>query len=321
MANWQDIPAAAATVHRWGANVLFVSHNGQAKKPLHAWAYLQTDRQSVGDFQRTLAYSTQRHGGPPPAFGVISGPNGWHALDFDKSDAAPVTEFLELAGLPPRYEWVSRSGSGKGYGLFFRCHEAPDPPLPTGNPWFYPRPGRQDFDHFELRWSRGQTILPESLHPSGNHYQWLNAAPTAPPAVLGWATILAAVTAIGEMKVPRAASAPRQQTYTGPRNTVIDDIKAQLAIVDIARRVFPGEPITEGDETRIPGYGGLHVNVEKGVFNSMRDGETGICGDVIDLIGMQIFGQSQWDRHNPVMFRTALEKAARDAGVELEGRP
>lgn len=320
MVDWQDIPAAATWVHHLGANVLFVAHDEGQKRPLHRWAEYQHKRQTTRDFDDDLAYSTQRHGAAPPAFGVISGPNGWHAVDFDKSQAAPMLEFLELAGLPAAYPWVSRSGSGKGYGVFFLSYDDPEPALPVGCPWYDPRPDRADFDHFELRWARGQTVLPESLHPSGNRYQWLHTPPSEAPAVLSWDAIRAAVEHLGEMRITRSANTPRGSTYTGPRLSAIDEIKARLPMVDIARRVFRGDVVREGEETRIVGHGGLHVNVGKGVFNSMRDGEAGVCGDVIDLVGMSTFGISQWDRRNRVMFATALEAAAREAGIELDGQ-
>jgi hypothetical protein len=318
--NWQNAAAAAATLHGWGANVLLVSHHQQDKKPLHRWKPYQTQRQSRDDLAEILEVARRvlKKAGLPsiPAYGVINGPGGWRTVDFDKSDAAPLAEFLDMAGLPPGYPWVSQSGSRKGYGVVFICQDEPEPALPVASPWYTPRDS-QTFDHIELRWRDGQTILPESLHPSGNRYTWLNGAPSEPPAVLTWPDVQRAVDAIGVVKETRVSQKPSQQSYSGPHDRVIDEIKTRLDTLELARRVFRGETQREGEETRILGHGGLHVNVGKGVFNSLRDGEAGVKGDSIDLVGLYLFGWG-WNRYNPVMFRNALAQAAREAGVELE---
>ena len=190
--NWQNAAAAASTLHRWGANVLLVSHHEQDKKPLHRWKAYQAQRQSRDDLAEILRVShwvLQKAGLPSiPAYGVINGPGGWRTVDFDKSSAAPLAEFLDMAGLPAAYRWVSQSGSRKGYGVVFICQDDPEPALPVASPWYTPRAGRA-FDHIELRWRDGQTILPESLHPSGNRYTWLNGAPSEPPARLTWSDV------------------------------------------------------------------------------------------------------------------------------------
>ena len=320
--DWQNIPSAAAWLHSMGANVLFVAHHEQPKKPMHRWAKYQTERQTRDDFNEILGIArwVVKKGGLAgiPAYGIINGINGWHTMDFDKADKSSIVEFLALAGLPDDYPWVSLSGSGCGYGIVFLCFDEPTPALPAGNPWFLPRDGRP-FEHVELRWKHGQTILPASTHPSGNRYQWLHSPPTEAPAVLSWDDVDRALTVQAMPKVTHVAHTPTRQTYIRHGDRVIDDIKGRLDMLALAQRLFKGALQQEGDETRILGHGGLHINVGKGVFNSLRDGEQGVRGDAIDLIGLYLFG-SGWDRRNGVKFYAALNVAAREVGVELEAR-
>jgi hypothetical protein len=58
----------------------------------------------------------------------VNGINGLRSFDFDQCrmeddepDYTPVEELLVTIGLPFEYPWVTISGSGRGYHVWFTC--------------------------------------------------------------------------------------------------------------------------------------------------------------------------------------------------------
>lgn len=110
--------------------------------------------------------------------GAISGIKKLRCLDFDNvTNFEIVKKFVVGFGLPIEYVWVVKSGSGKGYHIWFYCDD--DFYLFQilgGDKSYYKLQLKETglCDHIELRWKNCQTVLPPSYHPSGIQYQFIN---------------------------------------------------------------------------------------------------------------------------------------------------
>lgn len=167
----------------YGFNILPLNN----KVPNGEWMKWQEQVMSVDDI---CAFNWQSING----IGSVSGINKLRCLDFDKvSNNAVLKVFLRSLGLPAEYSWTVASGSGKGYHIWFYCNDDPKlfkilggeksyykffvKPLPSSNGEAESAP----CDHIELRWKNCQTVLPPSLHPSGQKYKFLyNGTETLP---------------------------------------------------------------------------------------------------------------------------------------------
>jgi hypothetical protein len=129
---------------------------------------------------------------PINGIGAISGINKLRCLDFDNvPDYNFIKSFLINLGFPLEYLWTVKSGSGKGYHIWFYCDDA--------SFLFYALGGEKSYyklrtfdsslcDHIELRWKNCQTVLPPSYHPSGKQYEFINVRdgiPSSPPQNIG----------------------------------------------------------------------------------------------------------------------------------------
>ena len=314
--DWQHPPTSARRLYAWEANVTAIQGG---KEPWHKWQPYTHRRQTAQEIDSLFQW-------PTVAYGVISGPGGWRIVDFDKCPTLdPVASFLSALDLSPSYPWIWRSGSANGFGVAVLCHqEPPEGTLPKrkdGQPkgviWAHPT--ERTFDHLELRWKECQTLLPESQHPTGPGYRWLDTPPTAPPAAFEWGQVWTAVQSVA--KPERRPIQSRQeeqrrehQPRAGGNRGTVDQVKERINLLNLALSYYPGETVKEDGETRILGHGGLLI-----------DGDLWYCfadevgGDCYELIGQHLYS-SGWNRHNPIMFRTALNTAARFAGVELEAQ-
>lgn len=139
--------------------------------------------------------------------GAISGIKKLRCLDFDKvSNFSIIQEFVRELGLPLEYEWIVKSGSGNGYHIWFYCSHLSISPngreerLSENDLLFKTLGGDKSYykfelkeagicDHIELRWKNCQTVLPPSLHPSGNKYLFVHGdnqgLPNNPPMNVG----------------------------------------------------------------------------------------------------------------------------------------
>lgn len=110
---------------------------------------------------------------------------------------------------------------------------------------------------------------------------------------------------------PQAAHEPPK---SGADRDAIETIKQRFDLLVYARQHWPGKTRTERNrETRILGHGGLLINTDKGIWNCRQEE---IGGDCIDLVGYRLY-EDRWNRTDGVMFRAALEEAARETGVAL----
>lgn len=116
--------------------------------------------------------------------GVVLGHRYLRGIDIDGvSDVTVVLTMLQKLGLSQDYQWVVKSGSGKGYHLYFYCDDDVDGFFTPNRAYykFYFREygsGKQ----IELRWNRCYMAAPFSLHPSGINYEFINELPNSEPA-------------------------------------------------------------------------------------------------------------------------------------------
>ncbi|MCF8239759.1 MAG: PriCT-2 domain-containing protein [Melioribacteraceae bacterium] len=142
------------------------------KIPIMDWSRWHVEEMRFDDIDK-LGWHVRVNG-----LGTISGVNDLRCLDFDNVvDENFVYEFAEALGLGKDYVWIVKSGSGKGFHIWFYC-ENEDYYLEGigGEKSYYkfePRKNKK-CDHVELRWKNCQTVLPPSKHPSGNEYKFVN---------------------------------------------------------------------------------------------------------------------------------------------------
>ena len=166
---------------------------GENKRPLTEWKKWTTERQSEDDV-KSFNWNAAK------GIGIISGINDIHLFDLDKvEDESVVYTVIRKLGFPKEYNWTVRSGSGKGYHIYFKCStEFPAKwigRIPSGNYKLKPKDPAQ-LDHVELRWKDCQTLLPPSIHPSGQPYTFMHREPDGPPQETSVLNILEAIKAV-----------------------------------------------------------------------------------------------------------------------------
>lgn len=206
-----DLQTLAKPYWAMGANINAIAP--QSKSPCHLWTRFQIERQTEKEFD-SLPWTKAT------GIGINNGVNGWHTFDLDKCHSqAPAEAILLALGLPLDYPWFWRSGSHKGYGIAIRCDEA----LPedceirdheSSVIWGDPL-NASDFDHIELRWQH-QSLIPPSLHPSGQRYEWINEPPTAEPALFSAQQVINAFLTVAEPRLspPQAPQQRRKLAVT-----------------------------------------------------------------------------------------------------------
>ena len=205
------VPAFARQLHQWGANVTAIKRG--TKQPGHKWRPWQTERQTL-DKLEALPWAGAA------AVGVVNGSGNFRFFDIDapKDENGQVLQAvpesvletaLAAAGLPEDYQWSYRSGSGAGWGFVVRCAE-PLPDTLAATRGIVKGEARDElaFDHLELRWSSGQTVI-HGAHPDGPGYQWrLGEAPFVEPALLSAERVAAAFFSIAEVETPPHPAGP-----------------------------------------------------------------------------------------------------------------
>lgn len=146
------------------------------KSPSHSCKEILTDRQDQNTLQ---GFNWKIASG----VGTILGFNNLRALDIDGCDDLNIiNDFLQILNLPLDYPWVTISGSKKGFHIIFYCL-AKD--FTSTFIAFKPNNKNQDkFHHIEVKW-KGHLVLPPSLHPSSQHYEFRNSVlPQTEPSTI-----------------------------------------------------------------------------------------------------------------------------------------
>lgn len=112
-------------------------------------------------------------------FGIILGFNNIYSLDIDGYlDETIIYNLLYILELPLDYEWVIKSGSGIGFHIIFSCSDLKDYEDKTLA--YFARYENRDFAKLEFKF-QGHSILPYSLHETGNYYDFYNKIPKHSP--------------------------------------------------------------------------------------------------------------------------------------------
>ncbi|MBX3007602.1 MAG: bifunctional DNA primase/polymerase [Melioribacteraceae bacterium] len=176
--------------HQFGFNLIpFVN-----KMPKDGWKDWQEQEMSIQDIEK-LNWNSDTSG-----LGAVCGIGDLRCFDFDDvAEDDVVKNFMLKLGLPHDYPWLVKTGSGKGFHLWFYCANAPSLFGELGGEKgcyvFKPKISHQ-FKQIELRWKKSLTILPPSKHASGNSYQFCNMnanIPETPPVVIGVEQIIKAL--------------------------------------------------------------------------------------------------------------------------------
>lgn len=155
------------------------------------------------DKEQDLGYVISKDWNNSVGIGAILGWKGLRALDVDgiyipdffEGDNLPthqpgvgycclLEDFLKILGLPIDYEWITLSGSGKGFHILFRCDDIGESfdtiSFAPSDRCLNKETLEPFFDRIELRW-RDHLVLPPSLHKSGNRYKFrYDKIPTSP---------------------------------------------------------------------------------------------------------------------------------------------
>lgn len=172
----QTIEKHALFYNGIGLNVLPIGAN---KAPaLTAWKEWMTKPQSNAD---VTSFDWTKASG----VGLVAGIGRLRCFDFDKvNDDKIVWKFLKDLQLPKSYKWIEKTGSGKGYHIFFLCDDFDFERIGfRGSAKKDYKPSGAECDHIELRWKECQTVIaPTTI--GERKYTWLNGDPDSLPADL-----------------------------------------------------------------------------------------------------------------------------------------
>ena len=176
---------------KFGFNVLPV----QGKRPTINWENWQLIEQSTNDIE-VFGWNATPPDGRAGITGIggICGVNDIRNLDFDKvKDPSIIDLISKRLGLGDKYSWIVKSGSSTGFHIWIRANDSETLSRRLNGPKNVYRLYLKDegiCDHLELRWSKSQTVLPYSKHPSGNVYSFLYEKPKEPPREIAAETLL-----------------------------------------------------------------------------------------------------------------------------------
>lgn len=155
----------------FGFNILPLENKVPKVTGEGGWKKWETEEMTYADID-LLGWNSTTNG-----IGAISGIKNLRCLDFDSvTDYEIVKQFVMKLGLPSEYVWVVKSGSGKGFHIWFYCDDDSYLFQILGGEKSYYKlllKEKELCDHIELRWKNCQTVLPPSFHPSGNKYEYL----------------------------------------------------------------------------------------------------------------------------------------------------
>lgn len=109
-----------------------------------------------------------------PGLGAVTGINNIRCIDIDNcQDEGFIIDILECLKLPIEYPWIVKSGSSNGYHIWIKCVRHPF--NDCNDTLFFNAKNENLFKQIELRWN-SFTILPPSLHTSGNRYSFIDSS-------------------------------------------------------------------------------------------------------------------------------------------------
>lgn len=209
---------------------------------------------------------------------------------------------------------VEQSGSGEGYHIPFRVGILPDFGLDTRNG--IPRGNRTwkcDKGDVNIRAQFCQTVVPPSIHPSGQRYRFLQKGNLAQvptlDTLINWLNSLAPPAPTNSQKPKQRSLKP---TDKNSLLAAVLDAWPLMAVFDEFGLVGEKKQEKNG-EIRLLGHGGLLINEENGCWYCFAD-EFG--GGAIEAWGWHRFGSAYDNRRH---FRQVLIEMAQAAGIDLAG--
>lgn len=138
------------------------------KTPSHPWVKLFRNKQTTSEIE---SYDWQNSVG----IGTFTGLNDLVLIDIDGcSDLNILKRILRHLKLPENYEWVVESGSKNGYHIYYRGNKIDECDDDDVVSTFPPKAEFEKYiDKVEFLW-RTHTVLPPSVHGSGNKYSFIN---------------------------------------------------------------------------------------------------------------------------------------------------
>jgi hypothetical protein len=207
---------------------------------------------------------------------------------------------------------VIQSGSGEGYHVPLMLDALPDfghdsrRGRPRGN-----RTWKTEHGNLNIRAAYCQSVLPPSVHPSGNEYRFVQEGAITHAADLR--ALIAWLDALAPPPPPTPPPAPRRAT-TPTGGTLVDAVKASWpgALQVFEHFGISGRRQRERDnETRICGHGGLLIADDGETWYNFSDE---IGGGVIEAWGWCRFGSAYDKRRH---FRQVLLEMAQAGGVDV----
>lgn len=174
-----ELKKEALYYHNMGFNISCITNiknrynsnstNTYLKAPNHPWENLNEDRQT---FNELNSYPWHLATG----LGVITGFNNLVTIDFDNCDYGFVQQTLHDLGLPSNYPWLVLSGSQKGYHIHIFVDGIKDRfAKESVIKLAFKEEYKNLADKVEIL-IRLHSILPPSVHLSGNQYKFINCS-------------------------------------------------------------------------------------------------------------------------------------------------
>lgn len=143
-------------------------NNNILKAPYHKWEHLKKEKQTEVEFD-SLNWENAT------GIGTVAGYENLHVLDIDGCDEYNfIEDLLILLKLPLNYEWVTKSGSGNGFHIYFYSdliEDLEDNQVTSTFPSNFENISL--FEKIEILWNT-HVVLPNSLHCSGLKYAFIN---------------------------------------------------------------------------------------------------------------------------------------------------
>jgi len=276
------------------------------KRPAIDWTIYQTRRSTTAEIQNWWNENPRYNIGA--VHGTVS--DGYIVLDIDHDTGIYELLCQQFPALTDGR--IIQSGSGEGYHIPLMVDKLPDfgwgnkEKRPIGN-----RAWRTSFGCLNVRAQFCQSVLPNSIHPTGNPYRFIQDGPITHVEnlndLIAW---------LNELAPPREKPARRRNgDYSPP---LVGSLKAAaLAAWPTTLEIFEHFGLTKNgtrtvnrNETKVSGNGGLIIAQDETTWYCF---EAEYGGGQIEAWGWCRFGSAYDNRRQ---FRTVLLEMAQAAGVD-----
>lgn len=279
------------------------------KNPVVDWEIYQTQRVTTTEIEHWWNNGHQQTFNIGIVHGEVSG--NYISIDLDHD-----TGILEAIGaiFPDLVSGrLEQSGSGQGYHIPLFVGELPDfgqdskHNRPKGN-----KTWKCDLGIVNIRARYCQTVVPPSIHPSGNPYKFLQPRKITRvdnlDDFINWLNLIAP-----PKPKPKPPSSNQASSRPGQAKNLIEEVKSIWTTKKVLDHFgIVGKIQREGNnDIRILGHGGLIINEETDDWYCFSDEEG---GGPIEAWAWQRFGNTEAKKNN---FRMILLEMARDGGIDV----